>query len=215
MRTAVLVTLACGACSSSAPEVAGHACIVIDLRNPDQCGPMADVEGLDVVELTSGARTTTDAGGEFAIPFDESTAILRVAEGRTDRRTSLVKVDAPADVVVPVITGLVWNTHLTALGLIDDPERATIHLAFPPPAAVIGTASVPGALVVFNQGEPFTWARQPPTDETYALMALGVPVDTGTATISVYSLENQVLFSAEVPVEAGVITWVNFRDQSK
>jgi hypothetical protein len=205
----VLLIAALSACSG--PEVAGRACVVVDIRNPDQCGSGANVEGLTVVELTSGARTTTDAAGEFAIPYDESTAILRVAEGRTDRRTSLIKVDdASTDVVAPVITELLWNTYMTALGVIEDPTRATIHLAFPPPAAVIASAGVPGAQILFNQGEAFTWGSQPPADQTFALMALGVPVDAGTATITVYSLADQVIFSAEVPVEAGAITWVNF-----
>jgi hypothetical protein len=40
-------------------------------------------------------------------------------------------------------------------------------------------------------------------------MAFGVPVGAGTATLDVRSRTDEVLYNADVPVEAGAITWVH------
>jgi hypothetical protein len=194
--------------------VSGHACIVLDLRNPGLCGAMQLVGGLRVVEVASGNQTTTDDAGNFsvAIPAHATSAVLRIAEGADNRRTSLVGVPAaPADdVLTPVVTTTLWDTYLTALHITEDPALATIHLSFPYPGAVIGSMSVAGAAqILYDQGEPFDWAAMPPGDQTIAIMALGVPVDTGTATINVVTRTDGVLFNADVPVEAGAITWVH------
>jgi len=198
---------------TTGPEVAGHVCIVFDIRNPGQCGAMQLVAGLRVVEVESANHTTTDGNGNFsvAIPARATSAVLRIAEDRADRRTSIVGVDVATagEVLTPVITTTLWNTYLTALHLSEDPALATIHVAFPSPGAYVGSAQVDGAAqLIFNQGEAFAWANTPPGDQTIVLMALGVAADTGTAMVKVVSRSDEVLYNAPVPVQAGAITWL-------
>jgi hypothetical protein len=211
---ATFAALASGCVGNNVHSVVGHACIVLDIRKPGLCGAMQLVDGLPVVEVASGNHTMTDAGGEFAvaIPKQSTSAVLRVAAGVDDRRTSLVGVPSiPADdVLTPVITGTLWGTYLTALHVPpEDPATATLHVSFPFPGTVIGSAEVPGATqVLYDQGEAFDWAPTPPGDQTIAFMAFGVPVDTGSVMLKVVSRSDEAIFNAEVPVEAGAITWV-------
>jgi hypothetical protein len=207
----VIAALTCGCVS--ARDVSGHACIVLDIRNPGLCGAMQLVGGLRVVEVASGNHTTTDDAGNFsvAIPTHATSAVLRIAEDADNRRTSLVGVPAaPAyDVLTPVVTATLWDTYLTALHITEDPSLATVHVSFPYPGAVIGSIDVAGAAqVLYDQGEPFDWAPMPPGDQTIAVMALGVAVDAGTAAVKVVTRTDEVIYSADVPVEAGAITWV-------
>jgi hypothetical protein len=196
-------------------NVNGHACIALDLRNPGLCAAMQIVDGLPVVEVESGSHTTTSPDGYFsvAIPAHATSAVLRIAAGIADRRTSLIAVPvAPADgILTPVITPTLWDTYLTALHAPPyDPSLASIHVSFTAPGGVVASASVAGAAqLLYCQGQPFEWLPQPPGDKTIALMAFGVPVDTATAALSVRSRSDEVLFDAEVPVEAGAITWVH------
>lgn len=216
-RTRLAITtfaaVTCGC--AGGPDVNGHACIVLDLRNPGLCGAMQLVDGLPVVEVASGNRTTTSPDGYFsvAIPARATSAVLRVAEGIDQRRTSLVGVAmAPADgVLTPVITNTLWDTYLAALHAPPyDPSVAAVHVAFTAPGGGVASASVAGAAqLLYCQGQPFDWAPQPPGDQTIAFMALGVPVGTGTATVHVRSRNDEVIYSADVPVEAGAITWVH------
>jgi hypothetical protein len=168
---ATFAALACGCVGNTAHSVVGHACIVLDIRNPGLCGAMQLVDGLPVVGVPS-------------IPAD--------------------------DVLTPVITGTLWGTYLTALHLPpEDPATATIHVSFPYPGTVIGSAEVPGAAqLIYDQGEAFDWGPTPPGDQTIAFMAFGVPVDTGSVSLKVVSRTDEAIFSADVPVEAGAITWV-------
>jgi hypothetical protein len=207
----VVAALACGC--SSGPEVSGHACIVFDIRNTSECGAMQSVDGLRVVEVDSGHETTTDGDGHFSVPIPAHTtsAVLRIAEGRDDRRTSLVPVDVATteDVLTPVITTALWSTYLTALHVPDDPALATIHVSFALPGAYVATAQVDGATqLLFDQGASFVWATMPPGDRSLVLLATGVAVDTGTARLKVMSRADEILYDAPVPVAAGAITWV-------
>ena len=196
-------------------DVSGHACIALDLRNPGLCGAMQIVNDLPVVEVESGNHTTTSPDGYFsvAIPERATSAVLRVAGGLGARRTSLVGVPvAPAeDVLTPVITPTLWDTYLTALHAPPyDPLLASIHISFTSPGGVVASASVTGATqLLYCQGQSFDWGPQPPGDKTIALMAYGVPVDAGTARLNVRSRTDEVLYDADVPVEAGAITWVH------
>jgi hypothetical protein len=214
LRFAAIAAVAAVAAACAGRDVTGHACIAFDLRNPGLCGEMQDVGGLRVVEVGSGQHTMTDGDGEFsiAIPEHATTAVLRVADDREDRRTTLVDVPvAPADdVLAPVIATTLWNVYLAALHVPpEDPSRATVHVSLPPPGELLGSVQVAGATqLLYNQGEPFIWAELPPGDQTPAIMAFGVPVDAGTAMVSVVSRSDQVLYNAEVPVQAGAITWV-------
>jgi hypothetical protein len=211
---ATFTALACGCVGGTGHDVAGRACIVLDIRNPGLCGALQIVDGLRVEEVASGRHTTTSADGYFsvAIPAQATSAVLRVAEGTEDRRITLVGVPAvPSEgVLTPVITSALWGTYLTALHVSDDPATATIHVSFPYPGAIIGSAGVTGATqLLYDQGQAFDWQPMPPGDQTIAFMAFGVPVDTGTATINVVTRTDGVLFNADVPVEAGAITWVH------
>jgi len=197
--------------------VAGHACIVFDIRNTALCGAKQDIGGLSVVEVMGGERTTTDADGGFsvAIPDGATRAVLRVAEDRTDRRISLIGVDvAPTDdVLAPVITTTLWTTYLTALHVEDKPTTATVHVSLSPlPGIAVGGVEVAGAsTILYNQGEAFIWNEQPPGDQTPAVMAFGVPVESGTAMVNVISRTDEVLYNGPVPVQAGAITWVRIQ----
>ena len=208
------VAIAAVACGCVGHDVTGHACIVFDLRNPGRCGAAQDVGGLSVVEVASGQHTVTDFGGGFSVDLPEgaTSAVLRVADDRADRRTSLVGVDEmPSDdVLAPVITTTLWTTYLAALHVPpDDPSLATVHVSLPLPGIAVGSAAIAGATqIIYNQGEPFIWAPQPPGDETPAVMAFGVPADGGTAMVTVISRADQMLYNAPVPVQAGAITWV-------
>ncbi|HEU4727800.1 MAG TPA: hypothetical protein VFT22_07930 [Kofleriaceae bacterium] len=199
---------------ASRPEVSGHACVVLDIRNTDLCAAKQVVDGLSVVETTTGRHTTTDATGNFSVPIPDhaTSAVLRVAEGAENRRISVVGVPrAPADdVLVPIITVDLWNTYLTALHVPEeDPTRAAVHVSFPFPGETIASAAVAGATsLIFCQGQPFEWGPQPPGDQTIAFMAFGVPVDAGTATITVRARTDEVIFSGDVPVQAGATTWL-------
>jgi hypothetical protein len=212
----IAAVAAAATCGCTSPSVAGRACIVLDLRNPDQCGARQDVGGLRVEEVGSGHQATTDGDGRFRVdlPEDAAGAVLRVAADRADRRTSLIGVpDAPAeDVLAPVITTVLWSTYLAALGVTEDPSRATLHVSFPPPGVFLGGAQVAGATqILYNQGEPFVWGPQPPADQTIGFLALGVPADAGAAMVHVVSISDQVLHSAAEPVEPGAITWVQVK----
>lgn len=193
----------------------GHACIVFDIRNPGRCAAMQDVAGLSVVEVASGQRTKTDDKGGFSIAFPDgaTSAVLRVADDRDDRRTSLVGVDAAAmdDVLTPVITTTLWNTYLAALHVPpEDPATAAVHVALSPlPGIAVGGVEIAGATqILYCQGEPFIWNEQPPGDQTPAIMAFGVPADTGTAMVNVISRTDEVLYNGPVPVQPGAITWL-------
>lgn len=195
--------------------VSGHACIVFDIRNTAQCGARQDVGGLSVVEVTSGKRTTTDDKGGFSIAFPDgaTSAVLRVAGDRDDRRPTLVAVDAAAmdDVLTPVITTTLWNTYLTALHVPpEDPATAAVHVALSPlPGIAVGGVEIAGATqILYCQGEPFIWNEQPPGDQTPAIMAFGIPTAAGAAKVTVISRTDEVLFDAPVPVQPGAITWV-------
>lgn len=211
LRIVVIAAVASGCVGH---DVIGHACIVFDLRNPARCGAQQDVGGLSVVDVESGQRTTTDHDGGFVVdlPDGATSAVLRVADDRDDRRTSMIGVDAmPSDdVLTPVITTTLWTTYLAALHTPpDDPTLAVVHVALPLPGIAVGSASVAGAThLIYNQGEPFVWALQPPGDETPAIIAFGVPADSGTAMVTVISRTDQLLYSAPVPVQPGAITWV-------
>jgi hypothetical protein len=187
---------------------------VFDLRNPGRCGALQDVGGLSVVEVESGQRTTTDHDGGFVVdlPGGATSAVLRVADDREDRRTSMVGIDQmpSTDVLAPVVTTTLWTTYLAALHAPpDDPALATVHVSLPPPGIAVGSASVAGATqLIYNQGDPFIWALQPPGDATPAILAFGVPADSGTAMVTVISRADKMLYSAAVPVQPGAITWV-------
>lgn len=212
---ATLTALACGCVGGTGHDVAGHACIVLDMRNPGLCGALQVVDGLRVEEVASGRHTTTSPDGYFsvAIPAKTTSAVLRVAEGADDRHITLVGVPSvPVEgVLAPIITNTLWGTYLTALHVPpEDPATATIHVSFPYPGAIIGSADATGATqLLYNQGQAFDWGPMPPGDQTIAFMAFGVPVDAGTATINVVSRTDAVIFNADVPVEAGAITWLH------
>lgn len=200
-------------CTETGPSIDGRACIVLDLRNPAQCGARQDVGGLHVVELTTGASTETNNDGKFSVDIPETAtrATLRIAEGRTDRVPSVVGVpEAPADgVLAPVITTTLWDIYLTQLRVVPDPSQGIIHVAFPAPGVVIGSARITGATqVLFNQGEPFIWGPSPPSDQIIAIMGFGVPAGTD-ATINIITASDQV-YTVAAPVEAGAISWVRF-----
>ena len=206
-----LGTLASGCTSSDG--VSGHACIVFDLRNPGLCGELQDVGGLHVVEVASGHDATTDSKGEFSVGLADgaTSAVLRIADNRTDRRISIVDVaDAPtSDVLAPVIATQLWQVYLDALHVTEDPARATIHIALAGMGEIVGGAGVTGATqVLYNQGDSFVWSSLPPGDQTRAIILLGVPVDTGSAMVSLTSRADKVLFDGSVPVQAGAITWL-------
>jgi hypothetical protein len=192
----------------------GHACIVFDIRNTALCGARQDVGGLRVVEVMSGEHTTTDESGVFnvALPEGATRAVLRLAEDRADRRTSLVGVDVaqPDDVLAPVVTTALWGTYLAALHVVEAPATATVHVSLAPlPGIAVGGVEVAGASqILYNQGEAFIWNEQPPGDQTPAILAFGVPVDAGTAMVNVISRTDEVLYNGAVPVQAGAITWV-------
>lgn len=207
----VLAMLA-GACTGS-DGVSGHACIVFDLRNPGRCGEMQDVGGLHVVEVASGHDATTDGNGGFRIPLPEGSSggVLRVADNRTDRRISLVDLaSAPSDnVLAPVIATQLWKVYLDALHVTEDPTRATIHIALAGQGEIVGGAGAAGvAQVLYNQGDSFVWNTLPPGDQTRAVLLVNVPADTGSATVSLTSRADKVLFDGSVPVQAGAITWL-------
>jgi hypothetical protein len=195
-------------------DMTGHACIMFDIRNTALCGARQDVGGLRVVEVMGGARTTTDDSGVFnvAIPEAATHAVLRLAEDRTDRRTSLVGVDVAAsdDVLAPVVTTTLWDTYLAALHVVDDPSTATVHVSLSPlPGIAVGGVEVAGAAqILYNQGEAFIWNELPPGDQTPAVLAFGVPAGDGTARVNVISRTDEVLYDGPVPVQAGAITWV-------
>jgi hypothetical protein len=205
---------ALGAGCVERPGVTGRACIVFDIRNTGLCGARQEVSGLDIVEVTSGERTTTNDSGEFsiAIPDGATRAALRVADDRTDRRISMIGVDvAPSDdVLAPVITPTLWNTYLAALRVVEEPSTATVHVSLSPlPGIAVGGVEVAGASqILYNQGEPFFWSELPPGDQTPAVLAFGVPVGDGTAMVNVISRTDEVLYDGPVPVQAGAITWV-------
>jgi hypothetical protein len=220
MRVAVLpIAMAmlgalAGGCVADEPGLTGHACIVIDPRNPALCGAQQDVGGLRVVEVTSGQETTTDGSGRFSVAIAEGTtrAVLRLADDRTDRRVSLIGVDvAPSsDVLAPVVTTVLWSTYLNALHVADDPATASVHVALSPlPGIAVGGVEVAGATqILYNQGEPFVWNEQPPGDQTPAVLAFGIPGSAGTAMVNVISRTDEVLYNGPVPVQAGAVTWV-------
>jgi hypothetical protein len=212
LAMSAMSAISAAGCTSS-DGVSGHACIVFDLRNPGRCGEMQDVGGLHVVEVSSGHDATTDGDGEFRIALPEGAmpGVLRVADNRTDRRISLVDVaSAPSgDVLAPVIATQLWQVYLDALHVTEDPTRATIHIALAGMGEIVGGAGAAGATqVLYNQGDSFIWNALPPGDQTRAVLLIGVPVDTGSATVSLTSRADKVLFDGPVPVQAGAITWL-------
>lgn len=197
------------ACDS--PHVTGRVCIVVDLRYPRECPGGQDVSGFTVEELGTGLQTVTEADGAFRIetPEDLSLAVLRVAQGRTDRRMGIVSVDPQRDeIVVPVIATPVWTSYVTTMGGTDDPTRAALHASYPPPGAIIAVASVPDANQVFyNQGNAFAWAPTPPGDQTVAILALGLA--TQSASITITGVDDSQHVVSDLPLEANAITWVD------
>jgi hypothetical protein len=213
MRFAALALGTCtlAACHDS-PHVSGRACIVLDLRYPRQCLGAQDVAGLSVEEVVTARRAVTDSDGSFRIdtPMELVSATLRVAEGRADRRTSLVFVDLAADddLIVPVIATPVWTSYLTRIGATEDPAHGALHASYEPPGAILASASVVGATEVFyNQGASFEWAPSPPADQAVAIVAPDVTPGTSTVTITKVN-DTQVVFDA-MPIEAGLITWID------
>jgi len=214
---ALLPLLAGGACVASPAndvEVTGHACVVFDLRVPDECGAMQVVGGLTVAEASSQRETTTDDDGQFvlALPTDATSAVLEIAADSADRRTSVVSVPVlPAsDVLTPVITKTLWATYLTSLGVADDPSTATIHVSFKRPGEFVGNAEVTGATqLLFNQGAAFDWQPFPPFDQTVDFMAFGIPAGSSTVRVTILSRADAPIYDDDVPVQAGAITWLH------
>jgi hypothetical protein len=210
---ALAIALAAGACVGE-PSVTGHACIVFDLRIPDECAAMQIVGDLSIVDAASHRRATTDGAGQFdlALPGNATTSVLEIAGDSSDRRTSLVRVpDVPAtDVLTPVITTTLWSTYLAALGIPDDPSRATIHVSFKRPGEYVATAQIAGATqILFNQGAPFDWKPVPPGDQTVDFIGFGVPADASTARVTITARDDSVIYNGDVPVQAGAITWLH------
>lgn len=209
----LLVLASLAACASDSPEVAGRACFVLDLRRPHTCPVAQLVEGLQVHELVTDVTVSADADGRFHIPVTDATtqAVLRVAEDRTDVRTTLVGVDVAmqTDLVTPLITNVLWQSYIDGAHLPpDDPTTATIHVAFPPPGSNVASVQVEGATsIYFNQGDSYVWDVMPPGDQTVVFLALGVPVTTGTAHVTILNRDDTTR-TIDTPVEAGAISWV-------
>lgn len=211
MKLAALLGGCALAACHDGPHVSGRACIVLDLRYPRQCLGGQNVGGLTVDVVGTDLHGVTESDGTFRIdtPTELATATLRVATGRTDRRASLVFVDdvADAEPVVPVITTSVWTSYVTTMGGTDDPARAALHASFDPPGAIIGSATIGGANEVFyNQGEAFVWNVTPPGDQTLAVLALDA--EPAPATVSITMVDDTQLTFDAIPLEAGVITWL-------
>lgn len=205
------IAVAAGACVGE-PRVTGHACVVFDLRIPDECAAMQLVGGLSIVDTASHRRATTDDAGQFdlALPADALTSVLDLTGD--DRRTSVVAVpDVPAtDVLTPVITTTLWSTYLAALGISDDPSLAAIHVSFKRPGEYVATAQVAGAArILFNQGAAFDWQPMPPGDQTVDFIAFGVPTAAATARVTITARDDSTIYNDDVPVQAGAITWLH------
>lgn len=211
MKLAALLGGCALAACADGPYISGRACIVLDLRYPRQCLGGQDVGGLTVEAVGTDLHTVTAKDGSFRIdtPTELATATLRVATGRADRRTSLVFVDdaSAAEPIVPVVTTSVWTSYVTTMGGTDDPARAALHASFEPPGAIVGSATVSGANEIFyNQGEAFVWNVTPPGDQTLAVLALDA--EPGASTVTITMLDDTQLTFDAIPLEAGVITWL-------
>lgn len=216
--TLLVTALAAAACAAgcaadSPPHVSGHACVVFDLRIPDECGAMQPVGGLSVVDVASQRAATTDDAGLFdlALPDSGQGAVLRIGD-HSDRRPSLVGVpELPADdVLTPVITSTLWGTYVSALHAIDDPTMAAVHVSFKRPGEYVASAQVAGAAqLLYNQGAAFDWKPTPPGDQTVDFIAFGVPIGSGTAHVTILSESDTTIFDGDVPVAPAAITWLH------
>ena len=191
----------------------GRVCAVIDLRYPTQCPNAQDVDGLPVAEAESGQVTHTDDIGEFSMEIagEQERAIVILDEDT--RMTSLVPVrlegGAADDVVVPVITRILWGVYLNNFGASDDPTRADLHLSFGVEGMPLASVSVEGATqVIYNRGQEFDWGSTPPADAAFAAIVLGAPPDA-QVTVTVVDLADHRTDVTAVPVAAGAITYLD------
>ena len=215
LLVAALAAAACaaGCAADSPPHVSGHACVVFDLRIPDECGAMQPVGGLSIVEVDSQRTATTDDAGLFdlTLPDSGTSAVLRIGD-HSNWRPSLVGVpELPAqDVLAPVITSTLWGTYVSALHAPDDPTMAAVHVSFKRPGEYVATAEVAGAAqLLYNQGAPFDWKPTPPGGQTVDFIAFAVPIGNGTAHVTIHSQSDTTLFDGDVPVAPGAITWLH------
>lgn len=191
--------------------LSGQLCSVFDLRQPLTCSGAAPA-GVDVVEIDSGASSTSDADGTFDLDIAlRGNLVLRTGAGSATARDGLVSLDhwQTGDLRVPSIGQAGWDDLLAAFGGAESDGTGAIVVYVrdgdgPAAGVTVNQPDGAGAAPFYDGDSAINWTQGTDTGAFGAALLLQVPAGTAVISVAVASGDPP---EVSVPVEAGALTW--------
>lgn len=198
--------------------IIGRVCSVIDFRYPYGCPAGQAVSGLEVEAVGSAASVTTVADGSFGLDVAGSDAVvLRVSDPAGGRLVSLAPVTLvnghARDVIVPVVSTVVWQQFTAYLGATVDGARDTsifkLDYGGAPASGVFVTpATDTTGPIYYDAGGAFDWSKTNGTTDHGVAIVNGVSA-AAPASMGLRDVVHGLLITeSNVPVEQGALTFM-------
>jgi hypothetical protein len=201
-----------GTDEDASADLAGHVCVVRDLRGPTTCSAF-DLTGVSVIAQPGGEATTTDRDGRFSFDDPDGPTRLEVADGDPDLRPSRLDISpwsAPAGVVAPLVTQLRWEEILTAAAAIEvDGDGSLVVYVIdaddgtPVAGAVLDSVIGAGNPPLYGGDDALDWLPGGETGGSGAALVVSVPEGEVTLT-AVFGRRDGTV---SVPVVAGALSF--------
>jgi hypothetical protein len=198
--------------------IIGRVCSVIDFRYPYGCPAGQAVSGLEVEAVGSGASVTTIGDGSFGLDAGGSDAVvLRVSDPAGGRLVSLAPVTLvngrARDVIVPVVSTVVWQQFTAYLGATNDATRDTLILkldygGMPASGVFVTPATDTSGPIYYDAGGAFDWSQTNGTTDHGVAIVNGVAA-SAPASMGLRDVVHGLLITENnVPVEQGALTFM-------